>query len=195
MTTVEQASKFVTWYLNSQTTGMRAHEKDGVCYIITPYYRADGNRIAVEVQILDEVDALGFNKVRYTDWGDTLSDARKQWLTPGHPSLDVIRHIAGRFRVELSADGCTLMCEGSGGSGQLEEIILAIVAASGYIEPQRDPEQTTLNQFSNAGASILEMVDRLHKKYPEAAKEDTMPADYVKNRKHYVYGFPKEDEQ
>ena len=77
--------------------------------------------------------------MRYTDFGDTLGDARKQWLTPGHPSLDVIRHIAARFRVELSADGCTLVCEGSGGSGQLEEIILAIVAVSGYIEPQRDP--------------------------------------------------------
>ena len=85
MTIIEQASKFVTWYLNSQTTGMRAHEIDGVCYIVTPYYRADGNRIAVEVQILDEVDPLGFNQVRYTDWGDTLSDARQQWLTPDHP--------------------------------------------------------------------------------------------------------------
>ena len=195
MSSVEQASKFVTYYLESQKTGMRVSERDGVCYIVTPYYRADGNRIAVEVQILDKVDALGWNKVRYTDFGDTLSDARQQWLTPDHPSLDVIRHIAGRFQVELSGEDCALTCEGSGGSGQLEEIILAIVAVSGFIEPQRDPEQTTLNQFSNAGASILEMVDRLHKKYPEAAKEDTMPADYVKNRKHYVYGFPKEDEE
>ena len=194
MSGVEQASKFVTYYLESQKTGMRAHERDGVCYIVTPYYRADGNRIAVEVQILDEVDALGFNRVRYTDWGDTLSDARQQWLTPDHPSLDVIRHIAGRFRVDLSADGCTFMCEGSGGSGHLEEIILAIVAVSGFIEPQRDPEQTTLNQFSNAGASILEMVDRLHRKYPEAAKYDTAPVDFAKNRKHYMYGFPKEDD-
>ena len=194
MTSVEQASKFVTWYLNSQTTGMRAHERDGVCYIVTPYYRADGNRIAVEVQILDEVDALGFNKVRYTDWGDTLSDASQQWLTPDHPSLDVIRHIAGRFRVELSADGCTFMCEGSGGSGQLEEIILAIVAVSGYIEPQRDPAQTTLNQFSNAGASLLKLFDKIHKAHPEATDDDTVPSDLAKNYKHYLYGFPKEEE-
>ena len=195
MSSVEQASKFVTYYLESQKMGMRAHERDGVCYIVTPYYRADGNRIAIEVQILDEVDALGFNRVRYTDRGDTLSDARQQWLTPDHPSLDVIRRIAGRFRVEMSTDGCAFMCEGSGGSGQLEEIILAIVAVSGFIEPQRDPEQTTLNQFSNAGASILKMFDELRKAYPEAAEEDTMPPDFVKNRKHYVYGFPKEDEE
>ena len=193
MTTAEEARKFVSYYLDSQTAGMRVHERDGVCYILTPYYRADGNRIAIEVQILDEVDPMGYHKVRYTDFGDTLNDARNQWLTPAHPSLGVIRHIAGRFRVELSADGCALTCEGSGGSGQLEEIILAIVAVSGFIEPQRDPDKTTLNQFSNAGASILEMVDRLHKKYPEAAKYDTAPVDFVKNRKHYVYGFPKED--
>ena len=193
MTIIEQASKFVTWYLNSQTTGMRAHEIDGVCYIVTPYYRADGNRIAVEVQILDEVDPLGFNQVRYTDWGDTLSDARQQWLTPDHPSLDVIRHIAGRFRVELSADGCTFTCEGSGGSGQLEEIILAIVAVSGFIEPQRDPEQTTLNQFSNAGASLLKLFDKIHKAHPQATDDDTVPSDLAKNYKHYLYGFPKEE--
>ena len=192
MSSVEQASKFVTWYLNSQTTGMRAHERDGVCYIVTPHCRADGNRIAVEVQILDEVDALGFNRVRYTDWGDTLSDARKQWLTPGHPSLDVIRHIAGRFCVELSADGCALMCEGSGGSGQLEEIILAIVAVSGFIEPQRDPAQTTLNQFSNAGASLLKMFEEIRKEHPEPEGYEPPPADFAKNYKHYLYGFPKE---
>ena len=194
MTSAEEASKFVSYYLDSQTTGMRAHERDGACYIVTPYYRADGNRIAIEVQILDEVDALGWHKVRFTDYGDTLGDARNQWLTPGHPSLDVIRHIAGRFSVELSGDDCALICEGSGGSGQLQEIILAIVAVSGYIEPQRDPEQSTVNQFSNGGASILEMVDRLHKKYPEASMYDTAPVDFVKNRKHYVYGFPKEDD-
>ena len=144
------------------------------------------------MQILDEVDALGFNRVRYTDWGDTLSDARKQWLTPDHPSLDVIRRIAGRFRVELSADGCALMCEGSGGSGQLEEIILAIVATSGFIEPQRDPEQTTLNQFSNAGASILKMFDEATRKaYPEAAEEDTMPVRFCQKPQALCLRFSK----
>ena len=193
MSSVEQASKFVTYYLESQKTGMRVSERDGVCYIVTPYYRADGNRIAVEVQILDKVDALGWNKVRYTDFGDTLSDARQQWLTPDHPSLDVIRHIAGRFQVELSGEDCALTCEGSGGSGQLEEIILAIVAVSGFIEPQRDPEQTTLNQFSNAGASLLKMFEKIHKAHPEATDDDTVPSDLAKNYKHYLYGFPKEE--
>jgi hypothetical protein len=151
MTSAEEASKFVSYYLDSQTTGMRAHERDGACYIVTPYYRADGNRIAVEVQILDEVDPLGWNKVRYTDFGDTLNDARGQWLTGDNPSLKMIRHIAGRFSVELSGDDCALMCDGSGGSGQLQDLILAIVAVSGFIEPQRDPAHTTINQFSNAG--------------------------------------------
>ena len=193
MTSVEQAGKFVTYYLDSQTTGMRVHERDGACYIITPYYRADGNRIAIEVQILNEVDPMGFHKVRYTDFGDTLNDARNQWLTPDHPSLDVIRHIAVRFSVELSGDDCALMCDGTGGSGYLQDLILAIVAVSGFIEPQRDPAHTTINQFSNAGASLLKMMERLRNAHPEAANDDSLPSDLAKNYKHYLYGFPKEE--
>ena len=193
MTTAEEARKFVSYYLDSQTAGMRVHERDGVCYILTPYYRADGNRIAIEVQILDEVDPMGYHKVRYTDFGDTLNDARNQWLTPAHPSLGVIRHIAGRFRVELSADGCALTCEGSGGSGQLEEIILAIVAVSGFIEPQRDPDKTTLNQFSNAGDSLLKLFEKIRKEHPEPEGYEPPPSDFAKNHKHYLYGFPKEE--
>ena len=195
MTSTEQAGKFIGYYLDSQAADMRAYERDGACYILTPYYRADGVRVAVEVQTLDEVDPMGYHKVRYTDFGDTLKDARNQWLTPGHPSLDAIRRIAARFSIELSGDDCALMCDGSGGSGYLQKLILAIVAVSGFIEPQRDPEQTTGNLFSNGGLSLLKMVEELHKKYPEAAEEDTMPPDFVKNLKHYVYGFPKEDEE
>ena len=91
MTGSEKASKVIATYRESQTLGMRVHERDGVCYIITPLWKADGNRIAVEVQFLnDEI-------VCFTDWGDTLSDAGKQWLPPGHTSLETIQLIASRF--------------------------------------------------------------------------------------------------
>ena len=195
MNSADQASKFVTYYLKSQYTGMRAYEKDGVYYIVTPYYRTDGNRIAIEVQVIGVTQFPGDESVRFTYWGDTLSDARKQWLTPGHPALEAIDRIAGRFHAKLSVNDCTLSCNGTGGSSQLQDLILAIVAVSGFIEPQRDPAQTTINQFSNAGSSILKMVEKLHEAYPDADKNDHAPPDFAKNRKHYVYGFPKEDEQ
>ena len=186
MTSSEKAGKVVATYLESQTLGMRVHERDGVCYIITSLWRADGNRIAVEVQFLNgEI-------VRFTDWGDTLADAVKQWLTFGHTSLETIRLIADRFKVKLSRDDFTLISDGKG-SIQLENLILAIVAVSGFIEPHRDPAKTNINQFSNAGASIVKMVEELRKVHPEPEGYEPPPPDFAKNLDHYLYGFPKED--
>ena len=186
MNSAEKAGKVVATYLESQTLGMRVHERDGVCYIITPWWRADGNRIAVEVQFLnDEI-------VCFTDWGDTLSDAGKQWLTPDHTSLEAIQLIADRFKVKLSHDDFTLVSDGKG-SIQLENLILAIVAVSGFIEPCRDPSKTNINQFSNAGASIVKMVEEIHRSNPEPEGYVPPPSDLAKNYKHYLYGFPKEE--
>ena len=41
--------------------------------------------------------------------------------------------------------------------------------------------------------SILEMFDRLRKSVPPDTW-DNMPTDLVKNKKHYLYGHPKEEE-
>lgn len=40
--------------------------------------------------------------------------------------------------------------------------------------------------------SIVEMVDRLREKYPPDTWDD-LPTDLVKNKKHYLYGHPKEE--
>ena len=41
--------------------------------------------------------------------------------------------------------------------------------------------------------SILEMFERLRESVP-ADTWDNLPTDLVKNKKHYLYGHPKEDE-
>ena len=186
-TSSAEAEKIVTAYLESQKLDMRVHERDGVCYIVTPFYRADGNRIAIEAQL---VEGQG---MRFADWGDTLSDARKQWLTPGHPFLATIDRIAGRFKVTLSYDEFELVSESRAGSSQLENLILAIVAVSGFIEPQCDPARTTINQFSNPGASIRKMVEEIRKAHPEPEGYVPPPPDFAKNFKHYLYGYPKDE--
>ncbi|MCY4618588.1 MAG: DUF104 domain-containing protein [Chloroflexi bacterium] len=38
--------------------------------------------------------------------------------------------------------------------------------------------------------SLLEMFDRLHRKYPPETRGDA-PTDGAKNYKHYLYGHPK----
>jgi len=41
--------------------------------------------------------------------------------------------------------------------------------------------------------SILEMFERLHRKYPPETREP-LPTDGAKNYKHYLYGHPKEED-
>jgi len=46
----------------------------------------------------------------------------------------------------------------------------------------------------NAGQSILEMFDEFHRSMPEGAFDD-LPTDGARNYKHYLYGFPKEEDE
>ena len=50
-----------------------------------------------------------------------------------------------------------------------------------------------LEQPAKKTESILEMFDRLRKSVPPDTW-DNMPTDLVKNKKHYLYGHPKETE-
>ena len=43
----------------------------------------------------------------------------------------------------------------------------------------------------NNPESMLDMFERLRKSIPRDAWDD-LPADLAKNKKHYLYGFPKE---
>lgn len=46
----------------------------------------------------------------------------------------------------------------------------------------------------NAGQSILEMFDEIHRSMPEGAL-DALPIDLSANLKHYLYGWPKEEDE
>ena len=43
------------------------------------------------------------------------------------------------------------------------------------------------------GESLVEMFDRLRASVPPDAWDD-MPADLVRNKKHYLYGHPREED-
>ena len=45
----------------------------------------------------------------------------------------------------------------------------------------------------NGKESLLEMFERLRKSVPSDTWDD-LPIDLVKNKKHYLYGYPKESE-
>ena len=46
----------------------------------------------------------------------------------------------------------------------------------------------------NAGQSILDMFDEIHRLMPEGAFDD-LPTDGSINLKHYLYGWPKEEDR
>ncbi len=54
-------------------------------------------------------------------------------------------------------------------------------------------EDATLEQPAKKTESILEMFERLRKSVPPDAW-DGLPTDLAKNKKHYLYGHPKEED-
>ena len=73
-----------------------------------------------------------------------------------------------------------------------------------FLPGMEDPQK--INQLRNlgppsgeptsahAGQSILEMFDEIHRSMPEGAF-DELPTDGARNYKHYLYGFPKEEDE
>ncbi len=44
------------------------------------------------------------------------------------------------------------------------------------------------------GNWLLQLVDELHRKYPPDTWDD-VPTDFVRNKKHYLYGHPRDDDE
>ena len=66
------------------------------------------------------------------------------------------------------------------------EVTLSVEGApAGASEETPAPEQGL--------AAIVEMVDKLRESYPPDMW-DGLPTDLAKNKKHYLYGHPKEEE-
>ena len=75
--------------------------------------------------------------------------------------------------------------------------------ANGVLTPEEpstleEGEQVTVSiedapPSSGGLATIVETVKELHKSIPEDAW-DAVPTDLAKNKKHYLYGHPREDD-
>ena len=67
------------------------------------------------------------------------------------------------------------------------------------LEPLNLPDgcQVTLevalesSEHDSGGSWLIDLVDELHRKYPPETRGEH-PPDFVKNKKHYLYGHPKE---
>ena len=61
-------------------------------------------------------------------------------------------------------------------------------------EPSLDSHATSTGDTPlSTGARLLAILDDLHHKHP-AGTFDRSPPDFVRNKKHYLYGHAKEDD-
>ena len=74
----------------------------------------------------------------------------------------------------------------------LEEGAEVMVSVEGA--PAEAAEYKPAAEGTEGGESILEMFERLRNSVPPGAW-DNMPRDFVRNKKHYLYGHPKEEEE
>ena len=54
----------------------------------------------------------------------------------------------------------------------------------------------SIGDVPRAAGGLAAMADRiaaLHESMPEGAHDDGLPPDFAMNKKHYLYGHPKED--
>ncbi|MDE2787524.1 MAG: hypothetical protein OXL37_12795 [Chloroflexota bacterium] len=73
---------------------------------------------------------------------------------------------------------------------------LVKIARQHAAEPEAADDEAPAGRTpsGNAGQSILEMFDEIHRSMPEGAFDD-LPTDGARNYKHYLYGFPKEEDE
>ena len=73
---------------------------------------------------------------------------------------------------------------------------LVKIARQHVVEPEAADDEASAVKTppGNAGQSILEMFDEIHRAMPEGAF-DEFPVDGAVNLKHYLYGWPKEEDR
>lgn len=189
-------------YLDGLKTGFEVtplpNEDQGVL-IGTPFLMPDNDGIEIYAYHLPG------GKVRFSDGGETLAWLWRSGLDQSPVIMRDIQRIAKGNRVKL--DGDLLCVDAVDQANPLHDLLQVIISVSYMIERRREitqPDDTQSASGStgdipsssgNAGASILEMFDRIRRDHPEPDGYVPPPSDLAKNYKHYFYGFPKEEDE
>lgn len=105
-----------------------------------------------------------------------------------------------RVQVEMSEEDRERFSEQAKREGKTLDAWLVSVGRQSVDEPAPVDRESQLEPTNGetkvgVGQSILDIFDELHGSMPEGAL-DGLPADGSRNYKHYLYGFPKvEDER
>ena len=150
MTALEDAHRLIVQYLDWQGENLKASGgEDNRIVIGTPFIRADGHSVEIEVCLLQD------GSVRLYDAGETLDELWMQGIQLTDSTLEYINRIANCFRVGLSADDNVLANDGEGAARQLQDLVSAILAISALIELPREDSPTKLKKPNGLGNPAL----------------------------------------
>ena len=128
MTNYERTKGLIGQYIAWQAKNLHAREdSEGRVFIETPFPRADGHHLEIEVCHLDN------GLVRFSDAGETLDELCMQGVDLSSVELSAIEDLARHFRVSLDVDQHLLAIDGDGGARQIQDLISAILAISSMI--------------------------------------------------------------
>ena len=73
------------------------------------------------------------------------------------------------------------------------EVTVSVNGAESTGMPDRTAaEHGAADESEHVGTRLLAMVEEFKRKYPPQSRE-SHPPDFVKNKKHYLYGHPKDE--
>ena len=101
--------------------------------------------------------------------------------------LDIPEDERQRFATQAGREGKTL-------DAWLLAVARQRIAAPVPAENASESESAVAAPNVDVGQSILDMFDELHRSAPEGAF-DELPTDGSRNFKHYLYGWPKEEDE
>ena len=128
MSNYENTRKLIGHYIAWQEKNLNVREAgDGRVFIETPFARADGHHLELEVC------HLGNGVVRLSDGGETLDELWMQGDALSAEKLSVIEDLARCFRVTLTGDEYLLLNDGDGGARQIQDLVSAILAISSLV--------------------------------------------------------------
>lgn len=128
MSNYERTKELIGQYIAWQEKNVNAREDiNGRVFIETPFARADGHHLELEVC------HLGNGLVRLSDGGETLDELWMQGGALSSEELSAIEDLARCFRVKLTGDEYLLTNEGKGGARQIQDLVSAILAISSLI--------------------------------------------------------------
>ena len=148
MTNINVGTNIIENYIERQSTEFNAVPSDNGFFLLTPFYRPDGEGIELEIETLPG------GHMRLTDMGDTMGYLFINGLTMNRAKLERARSICRPYGVLLEHNVLSVDSEPELAGEALHGLIQAALAVTDLIHTDR-PASPNRVRFANAVESFI----------------------------------------